>query len=207
MAQFLFQPVDASVLVWRQGEGTASAAPGSGRQERRFDVLADGVFVWGRRRSGAGSSNVTLSVADATHGHAVDNITLSASGVTALTVADAAHGHTVDGLTLTAGSVLAIQEALHAHAADNLTLDASGAPTLQVIDGLHAHTADGVALTVVAWLTVSDARHVHRADNLALTFVGPTVLSAPPSGHGPAMSARTTSAGRSRPAQLNSRTR
>lgn len=50
MAQFFFQPVDASVLVWRQGEGTVLAAPGSARPERRFDVLADGVFVWGRRR-------------------------------------------------------------------------------------------------------------------------------------------------------------
>ena len=154
-----------------------------------------------------GSTGVTLSVADAAHGHSADNITLAASGSTSLTVADAAHGHTVDGLTLTAASVLAIQEALHAHAADAITLDAASGPVLLLADGLHAHTADGLTLTVQAWLVVAEARHVHRADNVALTFVGPIVLSAPPSGHGSAMTRRTTSAGRSRPAQLNSRTR
>lgn len=170
-----------------------------------------------------------LAVADATHSHAADNITLSIAGATNLTVADAlhghaadalaltsahalivadaTHGHAVDGLTLTAASVLAIQEALHAHAADNVTLDASGAVNLLLADSLHAHTADGVALTVAAWLTVADALHGHSADNVVLTFAGPTVLSAPPLGHGPAAARRIKSAGRSRAAQLSTRTR
>lgn len=48
---FRFQPADAAVLVWRQGEGEpTSPGDGSVRPERRFDAFADGVFVWGRRR-------------------------------------------------------------------------------------------------------------------------------------------------------------
>ena len=50
MAMFRFQPVDASVLIWRQGETADAPTAGTARPERRFDVLAEGVFVWGRRR-------------------------------------------------------------------------------------------------------------------------------------------------------------
>ena len=46
---FRVQATDASILVWRQGEAPAPAT-GTARPERRFDVLAGGVFVWGRRR-------------------------------------------------------------------------------------------------------------------------------------------------------------
>jgi len=53
MAMFRFQPVDASVLIWRQGETPLET--GTVRPEIRFGVLADGVFVWGRRRPTAGS--------------------------------------------------------------------------------------------------------------------------------------------------------
>ena len=53
MAMFNVLAGDSVVLVWRQSEGSLSST-GTARPERRFYVLADGVFVWGRRRPTAG---------------------------------------------------------------------------------------------------------------------------------------------------------
>lgn len=121
-----------------------------------------------------------LAVADAAHAHTSDALTLSASGATALAVADAAHLHTVDGLVLSSDALLTIQAALHAHASDLVTLSTSGAPALLISDQLHAHTADGVALTVSAWLVVANAMHAHSSANVVLAESGADVaLDAP----------------------------
>lgn len=110
-----------------------------------------------------------LTVADAAHAHTSDALTLSASGATALAVADAAHSHTVDGLILSSSALLIIQAALHTHASDLVTLSTSGAPALLISDQLHAHTSDGLALTVSAWLVVANSAHGHIVPNVVIT--------------------------------------
>lgn len=123
-----------------------------------------------------------LAVADAAHAHTCDALTLSASGATALAVADAAHSHTVDGLVLSSSALLTIQAALHTHASDLVTLSTSGAPALLISDQLHAHTSDGLALTVSAWLVVANSAHGHIVPNVVIT-TGAQVMggnSAPP---------------------------
>lgn len=117
----------------------------------------------------AGATN--LVIADATHAHAADNLTLTQQHV--LVVADASHAHLADNLTLTQAHVLAIADALHAHAADNVVLSVEG--TLTIADALHAHTADSPALTQSHVLTVADALHAHLADNLTLVAGGTTL--------------------------------
>lgn len=126
------------------------------------------------------TTSAALFVADAAHAHTSDALTLSASGATALTVADAAHAHTADGLVLSSSALLTIQAALHTHASDLVTLSTSGAPALLISDQLHAHTADGVALTVSAWLVVGNAMHAHSSANVVLAEGGADVaLDAP----------------------------
>lgn len=110
-----------------------------------------------------------LSVADATHGHAADNLTLTTTGSTSLTVADATHAHTADSPTLTVLAVLSVADALHGHSAANVTLGVSGATTLTVADATHSHLVDGLVLTTESLLTVADALHAHAADNVDLS--------------------------------------
>jgi len=113
------------------------------------------------------TSATALTVADATHAHAADNITLTAASV--LAVADAAHAHTADSLVLTLDSTLAVAEALHAHAADNVVLSLAGVANLDIADATHAHTADSLVLTSEHLLAIADALHGHAADGLTLT--------------------------------------
>lgn len=108
------------------------------------------------------TSSTALAINDATHAHASDSIGLTTQ--TGITVADASHAHAADGLTLSTAAVLSVADAGHGHTADSLTL--SSAAFLAVFDALHAHAADGLALTSDAWLTVADAAHAHSADNL-----------------------------------------
>jgi len=56
---------------------------------------------------------VTLTVADATHGHSVDNAVLTQAHT--LAVAEAGHGHAVDNVVLVQASTLAVFNALHSH--------------------------------------------------------------------------------------------
>lgn len=109
-------------------------------------------------------SGTDLTVADATHAHAADNVTLTQ--LHNLTTADATHAHLADGLTLTQQHVLTVADAAHAHLADNVTLTQQH--ILALADALHAHAAESVVLTVEGTLSVADALHSHLADNLTL---------------------------------------
>lgn len=116
----------------------------------------------------------TLAVADATHAHAADALTLTQLHV--LTVADASHAHLADALTLTQTHILTLADALHAHTTDNVVLTVDG--TLVVNDALHAHTTDNVALTQTHILAVADALHSQLADNVTLAVGGTTLAIA-----------------------------
>ena len=137
----------------------------------------------------SGGGTVTLSVADSTHGHTADGLTVSTAS--ALTVAEASHAHTAEALTLSTGTSLSVAESLHshaadaltlttksslavsdsshAHAADNLTLSATTGDTLAVQDATHAHSAESIALTTSQHLAIADGEHTHAADSVALS--------------------------------------
>lgn len=122
------------------------------------------------------SDVITLIIAEATHAHSADNLSMN----TDLTVAEALHDHTADNLAMNID--LVIDESFHAHAADNLLVqgnleiqEASHAHTadnidihvdLSINDALHAHTADNVVIEAGTLLIIQDATHAHEADNL-----------------------------------------
>lgn len=109
-----------------------------------------------------------LAVADASHAHAADNLTLTAeAGGTDLAVADALHAHTADSLTLSTDSQLAVADAAHAHSADALTLSTDS--LLAVAEALHAHAADSITFTSDSLLAIANAASAHLADSPALT--------------------------------------
>lgn len=136
----------------------------------------------------SGGGTVTLSVADSTHGHTADGLTVSTASAlvvaeashahtaealalssgTSLSVAETLHSHTADALTLTTNSALAVSDASHGHAADNLTITAPTGDTLVVQDASHAHSAESIALTTSQHLAVADGVHAHSADSVAL---------------------------------------
>lgn len=136
--------------------------------DEQVDGLArDPMSVFQRRRrlfvvSAGGAAD--LVIADATHGHTSDGLTLTQAHQ--LAVADAAHAHAADGLTLTQAHALAVADATHAHAADGLVLSTEDA--LAVADGLHGHVADGLVLTQAHVLAVAQALHAHAADSPVL---------------------------------------
>jgi hypothetical protein len=147
----------------------------------------------------AGGGSVSLVVADALHGHAVDspsfsmatylavaeslhtqaadNLTLNTTGSANLAIQEAAHAHVSDGVALTTRWLLIVADALHTHAADNLTMGVTGATTLTVADATSVHTADSVALSVIAFLAIADAVSQHAADNLTLDTSNATFLT------------------------------
>ena len=110
-----------------------------------------------------------LSVNDAAHGHAADNVTLAATTGTSLAIADATHGHVADGVALTTQWLLAIADATHGHTSDNVTLDTSNATWLTAQDAAHGHAADNAALSLSTWLAIVEAAHGHTADTPTLT--------------------------------------
>ena len=147
----------------------------------------------------SGGGSVSLIVADALHGHAVDspsfsmatylavaeslhtqaadNLTLNTTGSANLAIQEAAHAHVSDGVALTTRWLLIVADALHTHAADNLTTGVTGATTLTVADATSVHTADSVALSVIAFLAIADAVSQHAADNLTLDTSNATFLT------------------------------
>ena len=115
----------------------------------------------------ASGGGTDLTLADATHGHAADNLVLTSA--TALTVADATHAHAADNVVLTSQTAITVAEALHAHTADNVVLEIAGATNLTVAEALHAHAADSVVLTSQIAIVVAESNHAHTADGLTLT--------------------------------------
>ena len=160
-----------------------------------FEDEEDYLFV----PDASGGGSVSLIVADALHGHAVDspsfsmatylavaeslhtqaadNLTLSTTGSANLAIQEAAHAHVSDGVALTTRWLLIVADALHTHAADNLTMGVTGATTLTVADATSVHTADSVALSVIAFLAIADAVSQHAADNLTLDTSNATFLT------------------------------
>lgn len=138
--------------------------------------LADPSRVWEDQRIwvpvSAGGA-VSLTVADASHGHTADNLTLTTSST--LVIQDATHAHTADSVALSTASVLTVADATHAHSADSLTL--TTASTLSVADAAHAHAADSLTLTTAAFLAIADATHGQAADSLTLTVSGSASLT------------------------------
>jgi len=130
------------------------------------------------------SSEVTLVIQDATHGHAADNLALTQDHfltvadalhaqaadnvalIINLAIQDALHAHTTDGIVLTQLHILAIADALHAHLGDNVVL--TQLHVLAIQDAIHAQLGDNVTLTQVHVLAIQDALHAHAADNLVL---------------------------------------
>jgi len=77
--------------------------------------------------------------------------------VQVLTVADASHAHKTDAVTLVQVDVLTVADASHAHTTDEVTLTVPPiAATLTVADAIHRHTTDAVivSLTYCETLTV-----------------------------------------------------
>lgn len=160
-----------------------------------FEDEEDYLFV----PDASGGGSVSLIVADALHGHAVDspsfsmatylavaeslhtqaadNLTLNTTGSANLAIQEAAHAHVSDGVALTTRWLLIVADALHTHAADNLTMGVTGATTLTVADATSVHTADSVALSVIAFLAIADAVSQHAADNLTLDTSNATFLT------------------------------
>lgn len=105
-----------------------------------------------------------LQVADALHGHVVDELTLQVAGT--LVVEDSTHAHTVDNTVLVQAHVLSVDEASHDHAAESVTLSTGTLLTLQ--DALHAHLVDEPSLTQAHVLVVSESLHAHTADLVSI---------------------------------------
>jgi hypothetical protein len=170
--------LNTNTQLWRKfGVGTngdtAPASAGGGATDLTVAEVSHGHTA----DSLTLSVGVSLAIDDATHGHAADNLTLSTAGSTSLTVADATHAHTADAPALTVDSLLAVADALHAHSADNVVLGVTGAADLVIADATHAHSVDGLVLTAQSLLAIQDALHAHAADALTLNSA-PTLLIA-----------------------------
>jgi hypothetical protein len=137
----------------------------SGNTPASFDVrvwdASDATWgAWATQSVGA----ISLTVNDATHGHAVDAPALSQANT--LTSNDGLHGHAADSPSLTQGHVLSSNEATHGHAVESPTL--TQATVLSADEAAHGHTADSPALAQANVLTAHDATHAHLADVLDL---------------------------------------
>jgi hypothetical protein len=129
---------------------------------------------------GAGST-YNLTIAEASHSHAVDSLLFSSQDL--LTVSDASHGQTADNLGLSTQWLLAVQDALHSQASDNLTLSTTGSNSLDVQEATHAHFAEQMALVTTWLLTIAEASHGHAADNVMLDTSNATWLTVQDAGH------------------------
>lgn len=101
-----------------------------------------------------------LTVQDASHAHAADNLALTQ--IHQLAVADSNHAHAADNVALTQGHVLVVADSSHAHAVDNVALDETPATVLTVQDGLHALTSDAVLFIPDYALVASIVRPLRR---------------------------------------------
>ena len=83
-----------------------------------------------------------------------------------LVIADVSHGHTVDSLTLGVGLIIA--NSTHTQTVDALTLGLS----LIIAQATHGHSADGIALTQHNILVIADTTQTQTADNLVTEYYG-----------------------------------
>lgn len=118
--------------------------------------------------------DVSLTPADAGHGHSAGNVTLGQTH--ALSISAAAHTHAAQNIALSVSGALDIANGAHVHAADNLTLAQNS--EIVIANGLHSHAADVVPLSQVHLLSVLPALHAHAASLAVLAAEG--VLAPPP---------------------------
>lgn len=118
------------------------------------------------------SSEVTLTVADATQAQSVDNIALTQ--VHSLVVADATQAQAVDNISLTQTHVLAVADAAQAQSVDTLAL--TQLHLLTVADAAQAQSVDNLTLTQASILAPADALQSQLADNVTLTQVHNLVI-------------------------------
>jgi len=116
------------------------------------------------------SLDTYLAAHDSTHAHSADNLTLDATTSISLVLSESLHGLSSDVIAFITGSYLQVADALHGHSADALTL--ATASFLAVADALHSHAADNLTLDTsnATPLTTQDSTHAHSADNNALTL-------------------------------------
>lgn len=140
---------------------------GSNQASAKIEDLSTEAHCWGYLE--AVSTRTTLAVADATHAHSADNVSLIQHH--SLAVNDANHAQSVDGLTLTyhapAAVPLVVGDAVHGHTADAVVFTQHH--QLAVDPANHAQVADAVVLTQQHNLSFDDAAHVHQADAVVLT--------------------------------------
>ena len=93
----------------------------------------------------------------------------NAASTSFMVIADATSGHAADNLAFSLNTLLAVFDAIHAHAADSLTLDTSNATFLTVQEASHSHSADNIDLSLNTWLAIVEAAHGHTADSPTLS--------------------------------------
>lgn len=114
-----------------------------------------------------GPAVVSVTVADATHGHSATSPSLAASSD--VSVDSATHGHGATSPTLGAVSPVSPADAAHGHTASSPTLSASGsAPSVTADDAVHAHSATSPALSTATSASANNATHAHSAGSPAL---------------------------------------
>jgi hypothetical protein len=112
-----------------------------------------------------------MGVADSTHGHTSDNITLATDST--LVVDDSIHGHTSDEIGLIV--VLSIDDSTYDHSSDLITLVSASAP--DVADSTHGHTSDLITLTTLTTPDVIDSTDEHTSDNITLSTLMTLVVT------------------------------
>lgn len=188
-----------SVIAAAAGVGTASSMAGASAAAAAITQAA-GVATCSTLTGVAGSGSVMTAAAGAATTETMAGASAAAAGITA--AAGVASASSMAGAAAAASAISAAAGVATAATLGGSTAGASsaispaaGASSAQILVGAaFARAAIGAAAGFASATTMTGGG-------------GLVVLSAPPTGHGPAMSARTTSAGRSRPAQLNSRTR
>lgn len=155
--------------------------------------------IWSRALSGAELKSLSANPWQIFEPETIPLFYSTAGGATNLSIFDALHNHAGDNLAFSLDTYLAAQDSTHAHAADNLTLDASTAISLvlsdalhglssdviafitgsyiELADSLHGHSADALALATASFIAVADALHSHSADNLTLDTSNATPLT------------------------------
>jgi hypothetical protein len=111
------------------------------------------------------AGSVSITPADATHGHTADAPTVTPAYT--FTPNEAAHGHAADAVTVTPAYTFAANETLHGHAADNVTVIYS--PLLVIAEAVHAHAADAPTVTPAYTFTPNETTHAHAADAATVT--------------------------------------
>lgn len=108
-----------------------------------------------------------LVVADATHAHALEAVTLTLDAH--LAPADLQHAHALDAVTLSTDVALAPAGLNHSHSLDAVVLSTATVVSLVVADLLHDHALDAASLTLDTHLAPADLAHAHALDAAPIT--------------------------------------